>query len=530
MVTQDIGGGFGNKITSHPQLVACCLLARKLNRPIQWTEWRTEFHQSMSHGNERWFQDVEVAVMADGTMTGLRCRAIDDAGAYLRYEPLGGVIWSQVAAGLYGWRNIRLEFTQAMTNKAPVSPNRGYSRMQQLWLTERVIDIVAAELGFDPVEIRKRNYVKAEQMPYETPNGCVYDSGDYAGALDIALELIDSGSIEARREEAAARGKLLGFGIGSTLDSGTNNFGQSTLLNPELQFSGNNEAASVKLDIFGEVVVTLGTVPQGQGHETTAAQGVADILGCTPDQVNVRRGHDTWFNSHAGCSGTYASQFAFTGLGAVKGASELLRDEMSQLAAAGLQAPAEASERADGMARIKDGPEEAALPFMALGAIVNANNAFLPPEFNPTLNHRYVCRPYFGMVDKEKKTGKLTLTYATQIHAAVVEIDPDTGEVDVVDYAAVDDCGVRINPQIVEGQVHGATAHALGAALSEEFVYDEEGTLLTSNFYDYHVPHAMDMPPLKTGAMESPSPVAPLGAKGMGEGGGGGIHCICAAI
>jgi 2-furoyl-CoA dehydrogenase large subunit len=182
------------------------------------------------------------------------------------------------------------------------------------------------------------------------------------------------------------------------------------------------------------------------------------------------------------------------------------------------------------MARIKDGPEEAALPFMALGAIVNANNAFLPPEFNPTLNHRYVCRPYFGVVDKEKKTGKLTLTYATQIHAAVVEIDPDTGEVDIVDYAAVDDCGVRINPQIVEGQVHGATAHAIGAALSEEFVYDEEGTLLTSNFYDYHVPHTMDMPPLKTGAMESPSPVAPLGAKGMGEGGGGGIHCICAAI
>ena len=267
-------------------------------------------------------------------------------------------------------------------------------------------------------------------MPYETPNGCFYDSGDYSAALDIALDLIDAGSIEARREEAAARGKLLGFGIGSTLDSGTNNFGQSTLLNPELQFSGNNEAASVKLDIFGEVVVTLGTVPQGQGHETTAAQVVADILGCSPDQVNVRRGHDTWFNSHAGFSGTYASQFAFTGLGAVKGAAELVREEMIQLAAAVLQAPAEAIELSEGFARIKDGPPEAALPFMALGAIINANNAFLPPEFNPTLNHRYVCRPYFGMVDTEKKTGQLTLTYATQIHAAVVEIDPETGEVD----------------------------------------------------------------------------------------------------
>ena len=167
---------------------------------------------------------------------------------------------------------------------------------------------------------------------------------------------------------------------------------------------------------------------------------------------------------------------------------------------------------------------------MALGAIVNANNAFLPPDFNPTLNHRFVYRPYFGMVDTEKKTGKLTLTYATQIHACVVEVDKETGVVEIVDYAAVDDCGTRIHPQIVEGQVHGATVHAIGAALYEDFVYDEDGQLLTSNFYDYHVPHALDIPPLKTGAIESPSPFSPLGSKGMGEGGGGGIHCICSAI
>jgi CO/xanthine dehydrogenase Mo-binding subunit len=529
-VTQDIGGGFGNKICLHPQYVVLCLLARKLGRPVQWTEWRTDQHTANAHGNERTFLGVEVAVKADGELTGFKVRAIDDCGAFPRYEPLGCIIWAQVTPGMYGWRNIQVDFTQVCTNKSPVSPNRGYSRMQHLWLTERIIDIVAAELDLDPVEVRKRNYIKAGQMPYETPNGCVYDSGDYAAALDMVLELIDYDSVEERRKDAQARGKLLGFGIGSTLDSGTNNFGQSTLLNPDLQFSGNNEAASVKLDIFGEVVVTLGTVPQGQGHETTAAQVVADILGCSPEQVNVRRGHDTWFNTHAGFSGTYASQFAFTGLGAVKGAAELLRDEMVKLASFVLQTDEGQIELVEGMARVKDGPEEAALPFMALGAIVNANNAFLPPDFNPTLNHRYVCRPYFGVVDKERKTGQLTLTYATQIHAAVVEIDRDTGVVDVVDYAAVDDCGVRINPQIVEGQVHGATAHAIGAALFEEFAYDEDGTLLTANFYDYHVPHALDMPPLKTGAMESPSPVAPLGAKGMGEGGGGGIHCICAAI
>jgi 2-furoyl-CoA dehydrogenase large subunit len=530
-VTQDIGGGFGNKITSHPQLVACCLLARKLNRPVQWTEWRTDFHQSMSHGNERWFQDVEVAVKADGTLLGFRCKALDDAGAYLRYEPLGGVIWAQVTPGMYRWQNVRVDYSQVMTNKAPCSPNRGYSRMQHLWFCERMVDIVAHELGFDPVELRKQNYVRAEEMPYTTPNGCVYDSGDYARCLDIALDLAGYSGIPERRADAEARGKLLGVGIGSTLDSGTNNFGQSRLLNPELQFSGNNEVATVKLDIFGEVVVTLGTTPQGQSHETTASQVVADTIGCSPDVITVRAGHDSYWNSHAGFSGTYASQFAVTGLGAVKGAAEELASQMKRLAAIVLGADSpEGIVLEEGMARRADNPE-AALPFMALGAIVNANNAGLPPETEDiTLNARYVYRPPFEPPDLERKYGNLTLTYATQVHVAVVEIDRETGEVEIVDYAAVDDCGTRIHPQIVEGQVHGAWAHAIGAALWETFRYDEYGQLLTANFYDYHVPHALDMPPLQTGSIESPSPFTSLGTKGMGEGGGGGIHAICAAI
>jgi len=529
-VTQDIGGGFGNKITSHPQLVVCCLLARKLNRPIQWTEWRTDFHLSMSHGNERWFRDTEVAVKEDGTLLGFRTKALDDAGAWLRYEPLGGVIWAQVTPGMYRWRHIQLEFTQVATNKAPVSPNRGYSRMQHLWFTERVIDIVAHELGLDPVEVRKKNYVRAEEMPYETPNGCIYDSGDYAAMLDIALELAGYERLEERKAEAASRGKVLGFGIGSTLDSGTNNFGQSRLINPDLQFSGNNEVATVKLDIFGELVVTLGTTPQGQGHETTAAQVVADILKCSVDDVHVRAGHDSYWNSHAGFSGTYASQFAVTGLSAVKGATEMLRDEIFKLAGAVFGGvPAEQLELADGGIRMKDNPE-AFLPFMACGAIINANNAGLPEDLDVTLNCRYVYRPPFQVPDVETKTGNLTLTYAAQIHCAVVEIDPETGWYELVDYSAVDDCGRRINPQIVEGQVMGATAQAIGAAIHETYEYDEEGNLLTPNFYDYHVPHALDMPPLATGAIESPSPFTPLGTKGMGEGGGAGIHAICAAI
>jgi 2-furoyl-CoA dehydrogenase large subunit len=401
--------------------------------------------------------------------------------------------------------------------------------MQHLWLTERIVDIVASELGLDPVEVRKTNYVKHEEFPYETPNGCIYDSGDYARCLDIALDLIGYSSLEEKRRDAESRGKLFGIGIGSTLDSGTNNFGQSMILNPELQFSGNNEVATVKLDIFGEIVVTLGTVPQGQGHETTASQVVAEILGCTPDDVNVRAGHDTYWNSTAGFSGTYASQFAVTGLGAVKGAADKLAGEMRELAAAVFGCAPDDIELVDSQARIKGNPE-AALPFMALGAILNANNAGLPPELDVTLNVRYVYRPPFEKPDLERKFGNLTLTYATQIHACALEIDPETGVYEIVDYAAVDDCGNRIHPQIVEGQVHGATAQALGAATHEIFTYDEEGNLLTPNFYDYHVPHALDMPPMKNGFIESESPFTPLGAKGMGEGGGAGIHAVCAAL
>jgi CO/xanthine dehydrogenase Mo-binding subunit len=530
-VTHDIGGGFGNKICLHPYFVACCLLARKLNRPVQWTEWRSDQHMANAHGNERTFLDIEVPVRADGKMLGFSVRALDDCGAFPRYEPLGAIIWAQVTPGCYRWRNIRVDFTQVVTNKSPVSPNRGYSRMQHLWLTERIVDIVASELELDPVEVRKRNFIRSNEMPYETPNGCIYDSGDYALCLDKALELIKYDDLGARRVEAAARGKLLGIGIGSTLDSGTNNFGQSQLLNPDLQFSGNNEVATVKLDIFGELVVTLGTVPQGQGHETVAAQVVADMLGVTPDDVHVRPGHDSYWNSHAGFSGTYASQFAVTGLGAVKGATEMLADQIKRLAAVILGAgdPA-AIELAEGHARLRDNPE-VALPFMACGAIINANNAGLPRELDDvTLNCRYVYRPPFKVPDKERKYGNLTLTYATQVHACVVEVDRETGVVDIVDYAAVDDCGDRIHPQIVEGQVHGATAQALGAAIHETFVYDDDGNLLTPNFYDYHVPHALDMPPMKNGYIESTSPFTPFGAKGMGEGGGAGIHAMCAAI
>jgi len=530
-VTQDIGGGFGIKITSYTYLTALALLSRKAGRPVKWTEYRWEHLAASAHGNERTFLDIEVPVMSDGTILGFKLRAFDDAGAYMRYEPLGAVIWSQVVPGNYKFKHIHVDYTETFTNKCPVGPNRGYSRLQHLWMIERIVDTVARELGFDPVELRKLNYIQPEDFPYEAPNGCIYDSGDYHAMLDKALELIDYPAVRRRQEEAAGSGKRIGIGIGTTLDSGTNNFGQSRLINPELPFSGNGEAAFCKLDLYGEVTVTLGTTPQGQGHETTAAQVVADILGVTPEMVHVRAGYNKANHTYVGFSGTYASQFAVTGLGAVIGAAEKLRGEMVRVGAAMLGADEDDIELAEGFVRLAGNPE-AAIPFIGIAATVFSNVAELPGELadSVSLNCRHVYRPPFAVPNSEDKTGQLTLTYASQVHAAVVEVDEETGAVELLDYAAVDECGRKINPQIVEGQVHGATGHGIGAALYEAFNYDADGQLLNATFMDYHVATSLDIPMLKYDDIERPSPFTPNGAKGMGEGGGAPLSTICSAI
>jgi len=531
-VSKDIGGAFGIKIGFYPQIAALALLSKKAGRPAKWTEYRTEHMLTAGHGNERTFLDVEVPVMADGTILGFKVRAFDDAGAYLHYEPLGAVIWSQVVPGCYKLKHVRVDYTEVVSNKCPVVPNRGYSRMQHLWLVERIVDVVAHELNLDPVDVRKRNYVQPEDYPYETPNGCIYDSGDLPRSLDIALELAHVDEWRQRqRELGTGSGRRIGIGIGSTLDSGTNNFGQSRIINPELPFSGNGEAAFVKLDLFGEINVNLGTTPQGQGHETTAAQVVADILGVTPEDVNVTTGFNQANNAYVGFSGTYASQFAVSGLGAAMGAARKLRHQIVKLAAFALQADEEEIELEGGMARVR-GSEERSIPFIGLSNMVYTNNAGLPASLleECDLNARYVYVPPFEVPDSVAKTGNLTLTYASQVHVCVIEVDEETGEVKVLEYAAVDDCGNRINPLVVQGQVHGATGLGIAASLYESLDYDESGQLQQPSFYEYHVGTAMDIPHVECGDIESPSPFTPNGAKGMGEGGGAPLHAVCAAI
>jgi len=532
--TSDIGGSFGIKITSYPQMSVCALASKKAGgRPVKWVETRTEHITSSAHGNERTFRDTRVALDKNGVITALVSRHIDDCGAYPRYEPLGCVIWSQVFPGVYRFKNARIDFTQAVTNKCPVGPNRGYSRMQHLWFLERVIDICGHELGIPTDEIRLRNYIRPEEFPYTTPNGCVYDSGNYPKMLQLAKERI--GWDEWKQKQIAARkeGRLIGIGIGTTLDSGTNNFGQSQIVNPGAPFSGNSQGANCKLDIYGEVVVSVGSCPQGQGHETTAAQVVADVLNIHPDRITVRTGFDTERNVHTGFSGTYASQFAVSGLSAVHGAAQKLKKEMSRLAAFLLETKEDDLEFSTG----DQGPQICAastgkaINYWGLANIVNVNSAVLPPElYELTLNCRYIWRAPFKVPDKERKYGSLTLTYASQLHIAVIEIERDTFIPRILDYVAVDDCGTVINPPIVEGQVYGATAHGIGAALMENCVYDAVGNMLTSTFSDYTPITAMNMPKVKYEHIETPSPHSYSGAKGMGEGGAAPIHTISAAL
>jgi CO/xanthine dehydrogenase Mo-binding subunit len=532
--TSDIGGSFGIKITSYPQMAVCALASKKAGgRPVKWVETRSEHITSSAHGNERTFRDTRVALDKNGVITALVSRHIDDCGAYPRYEPLGCVIWSQVVPGVYRFKNVRIDFTQSVTNKCPVGPNRGYSRMQHLWFLERVIDICGHELDIPTDEIRLRNYIRPEEFPYTTPNGCVYDSGNYRRMLEVAKERI--GWDEWKKKQAAARkeGRLIGIGIGTTLDSGTNNFGQSQIVNPGAPFSGNSQGANCKLDIYGEVVVSVGSCPQGQGHETTAAQVVADVLNIHPDRITVRTGFDTERNVHTGFSGTYASQFAVSGLSAVHGAAQKLRKEMSRLAAFLLESKEDDLEFGSG----EQGPEirttstGKSINYWGLANIVNVNSAVLPLElYELTLNCRYIWRAPFKVPDTQKKYGSLTLTYASQLHIAVIEIERDTFIPRILDYVAVDDCGTVINPPIVEGQVYGATAHGIGAALMENCVYDAVGNMLTSTFSDYTPITAMNMPKVKYAHIETPSPHSYSGAKGMGEGGAAPIHTISAAL
>jgi len=484
--TAAVGGGFGGKIPTYPEHVVIAWLARRMGSAVRWSETRSENMVAMTHGRGQ-VQHVELGATRDGRLTGLRVLVIQDIGAYASEAATLPPLTGLMASGPYRIPRIDFHAVSVLTNTTPVGAYRGAGRPEATWLLERALDMLAGDLGIDPAEIRRRNFIPPEAFPYRTPTGATYDSGDLGRALDTALRA--AGYTELRKEQAARidRGETwrLGVGIGSYIE--VTGWG--------------SEFASVEADEKGTFTVLTGTSPQGQGHETAWAQIVADTLGAPFDAVAVRHS-DTALVPRG--EGTMGSRSLQVGGSAVLRASMALLAKARRLAAHLLEASESDVRGFDGRIGITGDPESS-LSWAELAAAA-ADSASLPPGMETGLR----AQDDFEMEDS---------TYPSGVHVAVVEVDTETGKVKLARHIAVDDCGRRVNPLLVEGQIHGGIAQGAAQALYESIVYDELGNPLTASLASYGMPAAPDLPAFVTVPLATPTDRNPLGAKGVGEGG-----------
>ncbi|MGI0083986.1 MAG: xanthine dehydrogenase family protein molybdopterin-binding subunit, partial [Nitrososphaerales archaeon] len=484
-ITMDIGGGFGCKIINYAYIILVSLASMKVQRPVSWFESRTEHLLAGNHGAERLF-DVEVPVKNDGTVLGLKITSIDDDGAFARHEPAGLTVWAQVVPGAYKIKNVSSDMYAVFTNKCPAGPNRGFARAPHSFMIERMMDLVARELKMDPTEIRKRNYVTREDQPYTTPNGCIYDDGDYPKSLELTLEALGYEEWRRKQSEMRLQGRYIGIGVATTLDSGAPNFGQVKMLNPKLPLIGNTEACLLQLTPDGRFVAKLGTVPQGQSHETVSSQIIADVFGVPFESVHVATGFDSASHPYTMHSGTYGSRYAAMGGGAVYGASLKLKQKVLQIGAHLLGEALSEVELAGGSVQSKKEPSRN-ISIKRLARTAYGMPALLPHGIEAGL---WTINVYYNGLESpdEKKIANLALTYSYQTHGVVGELDPETGKFRILRYLIVDDAGRMINPLVVDGQVHGAALHGIAAALYEDYKYSEDGQLEASTFIDYLAP------------------------------------------
>lgn len=521
----DIGGCFGGR--SHYTWVALlCWLARRLGRPVKWTDDRGGNLLASHHGNEIWY-DAAIALAADGTIRGLRAQAVHDEGAYVEREPKGAVNQLRHLTSLYRFRDLEIEFSAVLTNKCPSGSNRSYGKAQTSFLIERMVDEAAAAMGLDPVELRRQNFVRPEEMPYETPTGALYDGGDYPEALRLATRLFDYEGFRREQQRARAQGRHLGCGLAVGVEASPSNASLHRLVNPGYGGSGDSETARVRLEAQGQVWVAVGDLPQGQGHETVVAQVVADELGLLPDDVHVTRGFDSRRDPFTPYSGTHASRFATMGVGAVVGAARALRDKALRIAAVHLGCDAGELRLAGGAVVHAQG--DASLSLARLVRLAESDLVPLPDDLQPNLDVTYVYRAPFDL-PRADGGGNFSLTYAYNATFVRVDVDVETGRVRLERIVSVEDCGRQLNPLIVAGQAHGALAHQAGAALWEATVYEPDGQCATATFKDYLTPTAQDLPSFELGHLETPSPFSVLGARGGGEGTGTALAATIAAV
>jgi CO/xanthine dehydrogenase Mo-binding subunit len=389
------------------------------------------------------------------------------------------------------------------------------------FVLEQMIDIAARGLGIDPVEIRRKNFISPDRFPYTIPSGNEYDSGDYEATLDTVLEMADYPKLRQQQREAREQGRLLGVGVANAIEPGV--FDWNAYATVGMQGIGVPEGATVAIDMLGKIAVRVGFHPEGQGQHTLAAQVAADYFGVEMDDVLVVAQDTHSAPPHFGPGG---SRLGVALTGAILGAAEKVKEKLVKVAAGLLQAPPENVELMDGMLRVKGVPG-AEMPMAQVAATMLARSDLLPPDLDPRPEATYVwTAPGRGPIDEQGRA-KSYLTAANACHVVLVELDADTGQVKILKYFLVDDCGTRLNPATVEGMTDGSVVQGVGAALLEEYVYDEGGQPLTSTFMDYLVPTIYEAPTTEKAALVTPSPFAPLGAKGVGE---GAIHTTPAAI
>lgn len=522
IVAHPHGGSFGGRGGARGTAIAALLSRRSGGRPVKWIEDRSEY--LTAGGSQAWDRRyrASLALTSDGVATGLRVELVEDLGAT-------GEGWGALSAakplasftGCYAIGAAQYDLTLVATNKLPQSPYRGMGPPPHNWVLEHLMDLAARELGIDPGDLRARNFIPKDRFPYTIPSGNEYDSGDYIAALDKVREMADYPKLRREQQDARAAGRLLGVGLVSTIEPGVFDWNSYAVVGA--QGIGVPEGATVAVDIAGQVVVRVGFAWEGQSQYTLVTQLMADYFGVGLEGVRVVYQDSLSAPPNFGPGG---SRLGVAITGAVLGAADRLREKLVRVAAALLQAPPDAVELFDGRLRLR-GAEGVSLSLAEVAGAMLMRSDLLPPGVDPQPEATCVWTAPGRTVPDEQGRAKSYLTAANACHLVSVEIDPETGQVKILRYWIADDCGTRLNPATVEGMIQGGVAQGIGAALLEQYAYDESGQPQTATLMDYLLPTVHEVPETEKAALVTPSPFTPLGAKGVGE---GAIHTTPAAL
>jgi carbon-monoxide dehydrogenase large subunit len=500
VIAPEVGGGFGSKIPAYPDEALASFASMQLGRPVKWTEDRSENYKVTIHGRDH-VQYVEMCGKKDGTITGIRSNIYAGLGAYASTAGPGipTILHGLVYSGAYVIPNIKCVVHGVYTSTCPVDAYRGAGRPEAAFLIERLVDTFSREAKLDPVEVRRKNFIPKDKFPYTVATGVTYDSGNYEPALDKALGLLDYKAFRKEQAEARKQGRYWGVGVVSYIEMC--GMGPSQVAGAVGFGAGGYDSAIVRVYPTGMVRVYIGASPHGQGEETTFAQIVAEEFGIPIEHIEIVHGDTD--NTPQGW-GTYGSRTTAVCGSAVKIAAQRVKEKAKKLAAHLLEANEADLEWKDGKYVVKGSPDQGkSFGELALMANIAWN---MPAGLEPGLE----ANAFFDPTD---------FVYPFGTHVCTVEVDPETGVVDIKRYIAVDDCGPHINPVIVQGQIHGGVIQGIGEALQEIAVYGDDGQLITGTMMDYAVPRASQMPHVETAHTVTPSPVNPLGVKGCGEAG-----------